>query len=73
MRYNASVVVMAAILLAFANGVCFGAESDAAASVFFPGTRYEFSPVLEDTRVVHDFVIQNKGDATLQVQRVKTG
>ncbi|MBW2440833.1 MAG: hypothetical protein JRH12_10185 [Deltaproteobacteria bacterium] len=73
MRFSACLVVMAAILMAFASGVCFGAEGDAAASVFFPETRYEFSPVLEDTKVVHDFVIQNKGDATLQVQRVKTG
>ena len=73
MRYNACLAVAAAILLAFASGVCLGAEGDAAASAFFPETRYEFSPVLEDTKVVHDFVIQNKGDATLQVQRVKTG
>ena len=73
MKHNACLVVIAAIILAFANGICFGAEGDAAASVFFPETQYEFSPVLEDTRVVHDFVIQNKGDATLQVHRVKTG
>ncbi len=73
MKYNAALVVMAAILLALANGVCFGAEGDAAASVFFPETSYEFAPVLEDTKVVHDFVIQNKGNAPLQVDRVKTG
>ena len=73
MKHNTCLAVVAAILLAFTSGVCLGAEGDAAASVFFPETRYEFSPVLEDTKVVHDFVIQNKGDATLQVQRVKTG
>jgi hypothetical protein len=50
-----------------------GAENDAAPSVFFPETRYEFPPVLEDAKVVHDFVIQNKGNATLNVERVKTG
>ena len=72
MKYNASVMVMAAMLAVLANGVSFGAEGDAAASVFFPETRYEFSPVLEDAKVVHDFVIQNKGNAPLQVQRVKT-
>ena len=73
MKHNACLTVVAAILLVFANGVCLGAEGDAAASVFFPETRFEFSPVLEDAKVVHDFVIQNKGEATLQVQRVKTG
>ena len=32
-----------------------------------------FSEVLDGTNVVHDFVIQNKGTATLKVDRVKTG
>ena len=73
MRHHIGLVVMVAILLAFANGVCFGAEGDGAASVFFPETQYEFSPVLEDSQVVHEFVIQNKGNAVLEVQRVKTG
>ncbi len=73
MRYNACLAVAAAILLAFANGICFGVEAETAASVFFPETLYEFSPVLEDTTVVHEFVIQNKGNATLTVDRVKTG
>ncbi len=41
--------------------------------VFFPQTRYEFAPVLDGEKVVHDFVIQNKGSQTLSVQRVKTG
>ncbi|MBW2337432.1 MAG: hypothetical protein JRF47_11865 [Deltaproteobacteria bacterium] len=62
-----------AIFFAFSVAVCLGAENDAAPSVFFPETRYEFPPVLEDAKVVHDFVIQNKGNATLNVERVKTG
>ena len=37
-----------------------------------PATRYEFDPVLEGQEVTHDFVIQNKGDAPLKVQKVKT-
>ena len=45
----------------------------AAPSVFFPETHFEFTPVLEGSLVVHDFVIQNKGNATLNVDRVKTG
>ena len=75
MKYNASLVAMiAALVLAFSSAVCLGAEGDAAAaSAFFPETRFEFSPVLEDTKVMHDFVIQNKGQATLNVDRVKTG
>ena len=73
MKSNACLAVAVALLLAFANGICFGAEAETAAAVFFPETLYEFSPVLEDATVVHDFVVQNRGNATLQVQRVKTG
>lgn len=73
MKYNFCLVAVAATLMVFSNAVCFGVENDAAASAFFPETRYEFSPVLEDTKVVHDFIIQNKGNAILKVDRVKTG
>ena len=73
MRCKTCLVAAVAILLIFSGAVCFGAENDAAPSVFFPETHFEFSPVLENATVVHDFVIQNKGNATLNVDRVKTG
>ena len=53
--------------------VGFGAQEDAEPVAFFPQTLYEFSPVLDGTKVVHEFVIQNKGSATLNIERVKTG
>ena len=37
-----------------------------------PALRYEFEPVLEGRQVTHDFVVQNKGSATLEIQKVKT-
>jgi len=73
MKYCSRLVAIVALLIAFSSAVCFGAEKDATASVFFPESQYEFSPVLDGTQVVHDFVIQNKGNATLTVDRVKTG
>jgi hypothetical protein len=73
MKYKPVLVAIAALLMVFSSAVCFGAEKEAAASVFFPESQYEFSPVLDGTKVVHDFVIQNKGSATLTVERVKTG
>ncbi len=51
----------------------FGVQDDSQPSAYFPETAYEFTPVLDGDRVVHDFVIQNKGSATLKVDRVKTG
>ena len=73
MIYTIRLVAIAALLTAFSSAFCFGAEKDAAPSAFFPEIQFEFSPVLEEATVVHDFVIQNKGDATLSVDRVKTG
>jgi plasmid stabilization system protein ParE len=37
-----------------------------------PALRYEFAPVMEGREVTHDFVVQNKGSATLEIQKVKT-
>ena len=73
MRCKICLVAVAAALFAFSVAVCFGAGTDDAPSVFFPETHYEFSPVLADATVVHDFVIINKGNAPLNVDRVKTG
>jgi hypothetical protein len=73
MKFKTCLVAIVALLILFSSAVCFGAENDAAPSVFFPETHFEFTPVLEGSMVVHDFVIQNKGNATLNVDRVKTG
>jgi len=73
MRCKICLVAVAAALFTFSVAVCFGAETEDAPSVFFPETQYEFSPVLENATVVHDFVIKNKGNAPLNVDRVKTG
>ena len=37
-----------------------------------PALRYEFEPVLEGRQVTHDFIVQNKGSAMLEIQKVKT-
>ena len=39
---------------------------------YLPAARYEFASIVEGQEVSHDFVIQNKGAAPLEVQRVKT-
>jgi hypothetical protein len=59
--------------LALFAAVGFGAQDDAGPSAFFPQTLYEFSPVLDGAKVVHEFVVQNKGTSTLNIERVKTG
>jgi hypothetical protein len=44
-----------------------------APSVFIPNSQYTFSPVLDGAEITHDFVIQNKGDAPLEIEKVRTG
>ena len=34
---------------------------------------YEFSAVYEGVDVIHDFIVQNKGDADLEITDVKAG
>jgi len=55
------------------TAVGFGTQEDAGPVAFFPQTLYEFSPVLDGAKVVHEFAVQNKGSATLNIERVKTG
>jgi hypothetical protein len=48
-------------------------ESDKTPKAFLPVTKWEFEPVIDGQEVVHEFAIQNKGNAPLNVERVKTG
>lgn len=41
-------------------------------SAYLPAPRYEFSAIVEGQEISHNFVIQNKGTAPLEVQRVRT-
>lgn len=42
-------------------------------SALIPESQYTFSPILDGREVTHDFVIQNKGDAPLAIEKVRTG
>ena len=44
-----------------------------APAVFFPETDYAFDPVVDGVSVIHDFVVYNKGDGLLKIERVRTG
>jgi hypothetical protein len=50
-----------------------GAISHKGPSVFFPSIKYEFTPVAEGNVVGHHFIVQNKGDETLHINKIKTG
>ena len=46
--------------------------SEKTPSVFVPVSSWEFDQVVDGKKVVHDFVIQNKGNAPLNISEVKT-
>ena len=49
-----------------------GSTGDAPA-VFFPEKAFEFPPVIDGVKVIHDFVVVNQGTAPLDVHNVRTG
>ena len=73
MKCKTFAVLSVALFLTLFVTVCFGAQDEPNPTAFFPETSYEFSAVLDGAKVVHEFVIQNKGTTTLKVDRVKTG
>ena len=62
-------------ILSLPAGLVAHAKSAPALSpkAYLPEYRYEFEPVIEGTEVLHDFVIQNQGDAPLDIIKVETG
>ena len=74
-------VILAIVILFFAGFGSYAAQSggdqstnsEKVPSIFLPVSQWEFEPVVDGSSVVHDFVIQNKGDAVLNITKVKTG
>ena len=50
-----------------------GKPPAASPEAFMPKSSYIFDPVVEGTKITHDFVIQNNGAAPLKIEKVKTG
>jgi len=40
---------------------------------FLPEQTYQFAPVIEGTEITHDFILQNKGTAPLDILNLKSG
>jgi len=48
-------------------------ESAGSPAVFFPEKVFEFQPVVDGVKVVHDFAVMNKGTTLLLIENVRTG
>jgi len=75
MKKGGFVGLCCSLLVFFFLVMAFGAQDEikGSPSVVFPEPGFEFDAVFEGIDVVHDFVIQNKGTATLDVQKVSGG
>jgi hypothetical protein len=69
-----SIFFAAVFIMSFDSGA-FGAskKTPPSSSIFVSESRYTFPAVIDGTEVTHDFIIQNKGDAPLVIEKVKTG
>ena len=67
------IFVIAAAILVSSAGFALDDGGPQAPQAFIPHVRYEFPEVLEGTEVSHDFIIQNKGSADLEIKEVRTG
>jgi len=63
-------VIFILLIASTAGGQGQGEESPGA---FLPQKSFEFKPVPEGTKVLHEFVLKNTGSAPLQIQEVRTG
>lgn len=71
----AALALAAAAALAFGAAAASGPPTPAAESpgLFIPQRSFEFQPVVDGAKVVHDFAILNKGAAPLVIEKVRTG
>jgi hypothetical protein len=62
------------IFLISLSSILYAAETDQAPTplAVMPETSFEFPPAVEGDVIIHDFIIQNKGGAVLNVLNVKT-
>lgn len=64
-----------AFCILFSQTGSFGTEKNTldVPPVLVPETRYKFGPILEGTKITHDFIVQNKGPDLLKIEKVRTG
>lgn len=61
-------------IILLGTGTCgLAQQTQQTPSAFIQNSRYTFSPVLDGTEITHDFVVQNKGDAPLAIEKVRPG
>jgi hypothetical protein len=67
-------ITLAAVLILMATGSAVWANQaiQPAPKLVMEKTQHSFEPVVDGTKVSHDFVVRNEGDAVLKILKVKT-
>lgn len=73
MKFKMMFIVMLVFFLPQAGFSADAATDAAKPSVYVPEPTYKFDEVVDGSQVIHDFIIQNKGDAPLDITKVKPG
>ncbi len=79
MRNLSSLIVATTVLgvVALLAGLAAAAQPNPSAGdlpeASFPQRKFEFEPVIDGVKVVHDFVVLNRGAGPLLIENVKTG
>jgi len=68
-------IVAATFLLLFVSTLCVSAETTVkqAPKAVLPESIHVFEPVVEGMLVSHNFILENKGNAPLIIESIKTG
>jgi len=67
------IIIFTVIILLIGSTIGAKDQAPVSPSAVIGQTIYELESVVDGAEVVHDFVIQNKGEATLEIQKVITG
>ena len=62
-----------AIFLIFMAASPLFADGQVFPDAFAPEAQYNFEPQPEGSKIIHEFIIKNRGEALLKIERVKTG
>jgi hypothetical protein len=69
MFIKALVIGLLSVPLSFGENI----PSDKSPSAFIPQSDFKFELIAEGEELVHDFTVQNRGNAPLVIEKVQTG
>ena len=71
MKVKLVALIIVTILIG-SNAIGAKEETPVSPSALIRQPIYQFVPVVDGNEVVHDYIIQNKGTTTLEIQKIKT-